>query len=78
MQRGKGSTVSCVLLSVNFNPEDRGVFYNTLRSAFEQARGEEEGKFATRHVDSNGAIMTAEEWNALYKHHTGEISRSRH
>ena len=54
LKKGKGISVSCVCLSTEYKPEERKEFYQTLKRAFHEARGETEGKYKVLYVDSEG------------------------
>jgi hypothetical protein len=43
-------------------PEDKDMFYKTLRQALLEARGQVETTHGIRYIDSQGHILTDEEW----------------
>lgn len=67
MKKGKGISVSCVCLSTEYKPEERKEFYQTLKREFHEARGETEGKYKVLYVESEGKILTSEDWEEKYR-----------
>lgn len=65
--RGKGESAAAVLLSNDFQPEDRNLFHTTIKKAFLLSRPENHGeKAAVIYIDSKGNTMTKEEWMKVY------------